>query len=31
MSAAEKARDKGALTLSLMGREFRVACPEGEE
>jgi cell division protein ZapA len=23
--------DKGALTISLMGREFRVACPEGEE
>ena len=31
MSAAEKSRDKGALTLSLLGREFRVACPEGEE
>ena len=27
MSAA----DKGAMTISLMGREFRVACPEGEE
>lgn len=26
-----KAREKGALTISLMGREFRVACPEGEE
>ena len=26
-----KARDKGALTISLLGREFRVACPEGEE
>jgi cell division protein ZapA len=25
-----KARDKG-LTISLLGREFRVACPEGEE
>lgn len=24
-------RDKGALTISLLGREFRVACPEGEE
>jgi cell division protein ZapA len=31
MSAAEKTRDKGAVTISLMGREFRVACPEGEE
>ncbi|HET9651599.1 MAG TPA: cell division protein ZapA [Usitatibacter sp.] len=29
---AEGARDaKGALTITLMGREFRVACPEGEE
>lgn len=26
-----KARDKGALTISLLGREFRVACPDGEE
>ena len=24
-------RDKGALTISLMGREFRVSCPEGEQ
>ena len=31
MSAAEKAREKGAVTINLMGREFRVACPEGEE
>ena len=31
MSAAEKANGKGALTLNLLGREFRVACPEGEE
>ena len=31
MSAAEKTREKGALTLSLLGREFRVSCPEGEE
>ena len=31
MSAEEKTRDKGALTISLMGREFRVGCPEGEE
>ncbi len=30
MSAVEKA-DKGALSLNLLGREFRVACPEGEE
>ncbi len=26
-----KGRDKGALTISLLGREFRVACPDGEE
>ncbi len=25
------AADKGAMTINLMGREFRVACPEGEE
>lgn len=31
MSAAEKSNGKGALTVSLLGREFRVACPEGEE
>ena len=31
MSGAEKAREKGALTISVMGREFRVGCPEGEE
>ena len=30
MSAADKG-EKGALTLNLLGREFRVACPEGEE
>jgi cell division protein ZapA len=24
-------KDKGALTISLLGREFRVAVPEGEE
>ncbi len=30
-AAAEKANGKGALTLNLLGREFRVACPEGEE
>ena len=23
--------EKGALTISLLGREFRVACPDGEE
>ena len=26
-----KAREKGALTISLLGREFRVGCPDGEE
>ena len=31
MSAAEKAASKGGLTLTLFGREFRVACPDGEE
>ncbi len=31
MSAQESTREKGALTVSLLGREFRVACPEGEE
>ncbi len=31
MSAEEKARERGALTVSLLGREFRVACPDGEE
>ncbi len=31
MSAEDKAREKGALTISLLGREFRVACPDGEE
>lgn len=31
MSADDKTREKGALTISLLGREFRVACPEGEE
>ena len=30
MSAAQKP-EKGAITISLLGREFRVACPEGEE
>lgn len=27
----ERPRDRGALTISLLGREFRVGCPEGEE
>jgi cell division protein ZapA len=31
LSTEERTRDKGALTISLLGREFRVACPEGEE
>jgi cell division protein ZapA len=31
MSTTDKAREKGAVTISLLGREFRVACPEGEE
>jgi cell division protein ZapA len=30
MSTQEKTREKG-ITLSLLGREFRVACPEGQE
>ena len=30
MSADER-RDKGVMTISLLGREFRVGCPEGEE
>jgi cell division protein ZapA len=29
--SADAARDKGALTINLLGREFRVGCPEGEE
>jgi len=31
LSTEERTREKGALTVSLLGREFRVACPEGEE
>ena len=31
MSAEDKSRDKGAVTINLLGREFRVGCPEGEE
>ena len=30
MSTDER-RDKGVMTISLLGREFRVGCPEGEE
>jgi cell division protein ZapA len=29
--ADERTRDKGAVTIQLLGREFRVSCPEGEE
>ena len=30
--SADGVRDaKGGLTINLLGREFRVACPEGEE
>jgi len=31
VSTDEKTREKGAMTVSLLGREFRVGCPEGEE
>jgi cell division protein ZapA len=31
MSTTDKTREKGGVTISLLGREFRVACPEGEE
>jgi cell division protein ZapA len=31
VSAEERPREQGALTISLLGREFRVACPDGEE
>ncbi|MEO5694452.1 MAG: cell division protein ZapA [Usitatibacter sp.] len=31
MSAAEEKREKGAITINILGREFRVGCPEGEE
>jgi cell division protein ZapA len=31
MNADDRAREKGALTINLLGREFRVSCPEGEE
>jgi cell division protein ZapA len=29
--SADKSKDKGGVAITLMGREFRVACPEGEE
>jgi cell division protein ZapA len=31
VSTEEKSREKGAITVSLLGREFRVGCPDGEE
>jgi cell division protein ZapA len=31
MTPDDKSREKGALTISLLAREFRVGCPEGEE
>ena len=31
MTPDDKSREKGAITISLLGREFRVGCPEGEE
>jgi cell division protein ZapA len=31
VTADDKTREKGAVTINLLGREFRVACPEGEE
>ena len=31
MTPDDKNREKGAITISLLGREFRVGCPEGEE
>jgi cell division protein ZapA len=32
VSADERVRDaKGGVAINLLGREFRVACPEGEE
>ena len=31
MTPDDKSREKGALTVSLLGREFRVGCPDGEE
>jgi cell division protein ZapA len=26
-----ESKEKGAMTISLLGREFRVGCPEGQE
>ena len=31
MTPDDKSREKGGLTINLLGREFRVGCPEGEE
>ena len=31
MTTETKAREKGAVTLNILGREFRVSCPDGEE
>jgi len=31
MTTEAKAREKGAVTLNILGREFRVSCPDGEE
>jgi cell division protein ZapA len=31
LSGEAKAREKGGVTINILGREFRVACPEGEE
>jgi len=31
MTPEDKSRDKEAITISLLGREFRVGCPEGEQ
>ena len=31
MTPEDKARDRSAITISLLGREFRVGCPEGEQ
>jgi cell division protein ZapA len=30
-AAEEKRAEKGAITINILGREFRVGCPEGEE
>jgi cell division protein ZapA len=31
LSSEAKTREKGGVTIQILGREFRVACPEGEE